>query len=94
MEVFSPRPKNLQNYLLNRILVYVYREFRVRERPGVLSQIRADEIPIEHPLTEVIVRKGLKHCADLEVDLSPMFITSAVISVISFCFPAMDFYFS
>ncbi|KAI4969555.1 hypothetical protein ZWY2020_000469 [Hordeum vulgare] len=66
MEVFSPRPKNLQNYLLNRILVYVYREFRVRARPGVLSQIRADEIPIEHPLTEVIVRKGLKHCADLE----------------------------
>uniref|UniRef100_M8BXX4 Uncharacterized protein n=1 Tax=Aegilops tauschii TaxID=37682 RepID=M8BXX4_AEGTA len=66
MEVFSPRPKNLQNYLLNRILVYVYREFRARERPGVLSQIRADEIPIEHPLTEVIVRKGLKHCADLE----------------------------
>ncbi|VAI93220.1 unnamed protein product [Triticum turgidum subsp. durum] len=66
MEVFSPRPKNLQNYLLNRILVYVYREFRVRERPGVLSQIRADEIPIEHPLTDVIMRKGLKHCADLE----------------------------
>ena len=94
MEVFSPGTKNLQNHLLNRMLVYVYREFRLRERPGVLSQIRADEIPIEHPLTDVIMRKGLKHCADLEVDLSPMFITSAAVSVISFCFPAMDFCFS
>ncbi|XP_048549873.1 transcription initiation factor TFIID subunit 1-like [Triticum urartu] len=66
MEVFSPGTKNLQNHLLNRMLVYVYREFRLRERPGVLSQIRADEVPIQHPLTEAIVRKRLKHCADLK----------------------------
>ena len=72
MEVFSPGTKNLQNHLLNRMLVYVYREFRLRERPGVLSQIRADEVPIQHPLTEAIVRKRLKHCADLKVDISPM----------------------
>ena len=72
MEVFTPATKNLLNYLLNRILVYVYREFRVRERPGVLPQIRADELPMQHPLTEAIVRKRLKHCADLKVDLPPM----------------------
>ncbi|KAL5226045.1 hypothetical protein ABZP36_012684 [Zizania latifolia] len=34
MEVFSPGTKNMQNYLLNRILVYVYREFRAREKPA------------------------------------------------------------
>ncbi|XP_003560349.1 transcription initiation factor TFIID subunit 1 isoform X2 [Brachypodium distachyon] len=66
MEVFSPGTKNMQNYLLNRILVYVYREFRVREMPGVPSQIRGDELPIQPPLTEAIVKKRLKHCADLK----------------------------
>ncbi|OEL16968.1 Transcription initiation factor TFIID subunit 1 [Dichanthelium oligosanthes] len=66
MEVFSPGTKNVQNYLLNRMLVYVYREFRARERPDVISQIRADELPIESPLTDVIVRKRLKHCAELK----------------------------
>jgi transcription initiation factor TFIID subunit 1 len=72
MEVFSPGTKNMLNYLMNRVLVYVYRQFRLRERPGALSQIRADELPIQYPLTEAIVRKRMKHCADLKVDLSPM----------------------
>lgn len=75
MEVFSPGTKNMQNYLLNRILVYVYREFRAREKPDVLPQIRADELPIQSPLTEAIVRKRLKHCADLRVELSPMLLS-------------------
>uniref|UniRef100_A0ACD6A6H9 Uncharacterized protein n=1 Tax=Avena sativa TaxID=4498 RepID=A0ACD6A6H9_AVESA len=76
MEVFSPATKNMQNYLLNRILVYVYREFRVREMPGALPQIRADELPIQLPLTEAIVRKRLKHCADLKkVPNGPLFWT-------------------
>ncbi|KAF2927800.1 transcription initiation factor TFIID subunit 1 isoform X2 [Oryza sativa Japonica Group] len=65
MEVFSPGTKNMQNYILNRILVYVYREFRAREKPGIIPQIRADELPIQPPITEAIVRKRLKHCADL-----------------------------
>jgi transcription initiation factor TFIID subunit 1 len=68
MEVFSPGTKNMMTYLMNRVLVYVYREFRLRESPGALSQIRADELPIQHPLTEAIVRKRLKLCADLKVD--------------------------
>ncbi|KAF8765522.1 hypothetical protein HU200_008480 [Digitaria exilis] len=67
MEVFSPGTKNVQNYLLNRVLAYVYREFRARERPDVVPQIRADELPIQSPLTEAIVKKRLKHCADLKV---------------------------
>ncbi|KAF8658535.1 hypothetical protein HU200_058992 [Digitaria exilis] len=66
MEVFSPGTKNVQNYLLNRVLAYVYREFRARERPDVVPQIRADELPIQSPLTEAIVKKRLKHCADLK----------------------------
>ncbi|XP_062229396.1 transcription initiation factor TFIID subunit 1-like isoform X2 [Phragmites australis] len=65
MEVFSPGTKNVQNYLLNRVLAYAYREFRARERPDVIPQIRADELPIQSPLTEAIVKKRLKHCADL-----------------------------
>ncbi|XP_006657187.1 transcription initiation factor TFIID subunit 1 isoform X2 [Oryza brachyantha] len=65
MEVFSPTTKNVQNYILNRILVYVYREFRAREKPGIFPQIRADELPIQPPVTEAIMRKRLKHCADL-----------------------------
>lgn len=66
MEVFSPGTKNVQNYLLNRVLAYVYREFRARERPDVIPQIRPDELPIQSPLTEAIVKKRLKHCADLK----------------------------
>lgn len=67
MEVFSPGTKNVQNYLLNRMLVYVYREFRARESPGIICQIRADELPIQSPLIDAIVRKRLKHCAELKV---------------------------
>ncbi|CAL4891391.1 unnamed protein product [Urochloa decumbens] len=66
VEVFSPGTKTVQNYLLNRMLVYVYREFRARERSHVVSQIRADELPIQSPLTDVIVRRRLKHCAELK----------------------------
>lgn len=67
MEVLSPGTKTVQNYLLDRLLVYVYREFRARERPGVISQIHADELPIQSPLTDAIVRRRLKHCAELKV---------------------------
>jgi transcription initiation factor TFIID subunit 1 len=67
MEVFSPGTKNVQNYLLNRLLAYVYREFRAREKPDSTPRIRADELPIQSPLTEAIVKKRLKHCADLKV---------------------------
>ncbi|TVU48820.1 hypothetical protein EJB05_00098 [Eragrostis curvula] len=58
MEVFSQGTKNVQNYLLNRLLAYVYREFRAREKPDLTPQIRANELPIQSPLTEAI--KGTK----------------------------------
>jgi transcription initiation factor TFIID subunit 1 len=57
MEVFSPGIKNLRNYLLNRLLVYVYHEFRAREKPDFTPWIQADELPIQSPLTEAIVKK-------------------------------------
>ncbi|KAF0902877.1 hypothetical protein E2562_019169 [Oryza meyeriana var. granulata] len=89
MEVFSPGTKNVQNFLLNRILVYVYREFRAREKPGIVPQIRADELPIQPPITEAIVRKRLKHCADLRVKIChPCYYCSCC----CICFPgAFDF---
>ncbi|KAL6623516.1 hypothetical protein ACP70R_033395 [Stipagrostis hirtigluma subsp. patula] len=65
MEVFSPGTKDVKNHLLNLLLVYVYREFRARERPDIVAQIQADELPIQSPLTDAIVRKRLKHCAHL-----------------------------
>lgn len=68
MEVLSPGSKNMQTYLINRMLVYVYREFRAREKPGFLPHIRYDELASQFPnLTDAFVRKRLKHCADLKV---------------------------
>ncbi|XP_020107589.1 transcription initiation factor TFIID subunit 1 isoform X2 [Ananas comosus] len=67
MEVLSPGSKNMQTYLINRMLVYVYREFRAREKPGFLPHIRYDELASQFPnLTDAFVRKRLKHCADLK----------------------------
>ncbi|XP_020255692.1 transcription initiation factor TFIID subunit 1-like isoform X1 [Asparagus officinalis] len=66
MEVLSPGSKSIQTYLLNRMLVYVYREFRANEKPDILPLIRADDLASKFPgLTDAIVRKRLKHCADL-----------------------------
>lgn len=68
MEVLSPGAKTVQNYLVNRMLVYVYREFRAKEKPGILPHIRADELFAQFPgLTDAFVRKRLKHCADIKV---------------------------
>uniref|UniRef100_A0A1D1Y4I7 Transcription initiation factor TFIID subunit 1 n=1 Tax=Anthurium amnicola TaxID=1678845 RepID=A0A1D1Y4I7_9ARAE len=67
MEVMSPGTKNVQTYVWNRLLVYVYREFRAKEKPGFRPYVRADEISALFPsLTEALVRKRLKHCADLK----------------------------
>ena len=84
MEVFSPGTKNVQNYLLNRMLVYVYREFRARESPGIICQIRADELPIQSPLTDAIVRKRLKHCAELKVRCLSHVVSPKVVCIHTF----------
>ncbi|XP_058086188.1 transcription initiation factor TFIID subunit 1 isoform X2 [Magnolia sinica] len=67
MEVISPGSKGLQTYIGNRLLVYLYREFRANEKPGLLPYVRADELSALFPnLSEAFLRKRLKHCADLQ----------------------------
>ncbi|KAI3974598.1 hypothetical protein MKX01_029588 [Papaver californicum] len=67
MEVISPGSKNLQTYIGNRLLVYMYRVCRANERRGMAPCIRADELAAQFPyLSEPILRKRLKHCADLQ----------------------------
>nr|ASU54199.1 histone acetyltransferase [Hevea brasiliensis] len=69
MEVLSPGSKNLQAYIINRLLVYVYREFRAAEKSGTVPWIRADELSAQFPsLSETILRKKLKECAVLRKD--------------------------
>lgn len=66
IEVLSPGSKSIQTYLVNRMLVYVYREFRANEKPDVLPCIRYDDLAAQFPgLTDAILRKRIKHCADL-----------------------------
>ncbi|MCL7041639.1 hypothetical protein MKW94_025685 [Papaver nudicaule] len=67
MEVISPGSKNLQTYIGNRLLVYMYRVCRANEKRGMAPCIRADELAAQFPyLSEPILRKRLKHCADLQ----------------------------
>ncbi|MQL90432.1 hypothetical protein Taro_023035 [Colocasia esculenta] len=67
MEVMSPGTKNVQTYIWNRLLVHIYREFRAKEKPGFRPYVRADELYALFPsLTEALIRKRLKHCADLQ----------------------------
>ncbi|XP_015082118.1 transcription initiation factor TFIID subunit 1 isoform X2 [Solanum pennellii] len=67
MEVISPGSKGVQTYIMNRLLVYMYREFRAIEKRGSRPSIRADELSAQFPsLSEAFLRKRLKHCADLQ----------------------------
>ncbi|XP_031489474.1 transcription initiation factor TFIID subunit 1 isoform X2 [Nymphaea colorata] len=67
MEVISPQSKNMHTYIGNRLLVYIYREFRASEKPGFLPCVRADELSAQFPnMPESFIRKRLKHCADLQ----------------------------
>ncbi|XP_068641331.1 transcription initiation factor TFIID subunit 1 [Aristolochia californica] len=67
MEVISPGSKGVQAYIGNRLLVYLYREFRANLKPGFLPCVRADELSAQFPnLSEAFLRKRLKHCADLQ----------------------------
>ncbi|XP_057977617.1 transcription initiation factor TFIID subunit 1 isoform X2 [Malania oleifera] len=67
MEVMSPGTKGLQTYIINRLLVHMYREFRALEKHGLLPCIRADELSAQFPnISEPFLRKRLKHCADFQ----------------------------
>lgn len=71
MEVMSPGAKGLQTYTINRLLVYMYREFRAAEKRGMLPWIRADELSAQFPnIAEHFLRKKVKHCADVQVLLT------------------------
>ncbi|EOA39475.1 hypothetical protein CARUB_v10008072mg [Capsella rubella] len=66
MEVMSPGSKNLQTYLVNRMLVYVYREFSKR---GQHHSIAADELSfLFSNLSDAIIKKNMKTCAVLKRD--------------------------
>ncbi|KAK6916163.1 Transcription initiation factor TFIID subunit 1, histone acetyltransferase domain [Dillenia turbinata] len=67
IEVIPPGSKGLQTYIMNRLLVYMYREFRAVEKSEMLPSIRADELSAQFPsMSEAFLRKRLKHCADLQ----------------------------
>lgn len=68
MEVMSPGTKNLQNYMINRLLVYICRAFRAAEKRHLLPGIRAEDLPSQFPyLSEAFLRKKLKEHANLQV---------------------------
>ncbi|XP_062077035.1 transcription initiation factor TFIID subunit 1 isoform X2 [Humulus lupulus] len=67
MEVMSPGTKNLQNYMINRLLVHMCREFRAAEKRHMLPYIRADELQSQFPyLSEVFIKKKLKEYANVQ----------------------------
>ncbi|XP_031250159.1 transcription initiation factor TFIID subunit 1-like isoform X2 [Pistacia vera] len=69
MEVMSPLSKNLQSYSINRLLVYVYREFSAAAKRGLLPCIGVDELLAQFPnVSEAIIRKKIKECAFLRRD--------------------------
>lgn len=68
MEVMTPGSKNLQTYSINRLLVYVYREFSAAGKRGTPPSIGVDELSARFPnLSEAIIRKKMKECAFLRV---------------------------
>ncbi|KAG9146368.1 hypothetical protein Leryth_018420 [Lithospermum erythrorhizon] len=65
LEVMSPGSKSVQMYLVNRLLVYMYREFRSVEKRGGRPFVRADDLTTQFPsLPDQFIRKRLKHFAD------------------------------
>ncbi|XP_024189416.1 transcription initiation factor TFIID subunit 1 isoform X3 [Rosa chinensis] len=67
MEVMSPGTKNLQNYMISRLLVYICREFRAAEKRHFLPCIRAEELLSQFPyLTDTFIKKKLKELANLQ----------------------------
>ncbi|KAK6136246.1 hypothetical protein DH2020_030009 [Rehmannia glutinosa] len=67
IEVMSPGSKGVQFYLMNRLLVYMYRQFRASEKRGLRPSILVDElVSLFSDLSEALLRKRLKNCADLQ----------------------------
>ncbi|XP_057526372.1 transcription initiation factor TFIID subunit 1 isoform X2 [Amaranthus tricolor] len=67
IEVMPPGAKGLQIYMINRLLVFMYREFRDAEKRGMLPWIHVDELSAYFPnIAEHFLRKKVKHCADVQ----------------------------
>ncbi|MED6142970.1 hypothetical protein PIB30_002256 [Stylosanthes scabra] len=67
MEVLSPGSKNLQTYMMNRLLVHMCREFQAAEKRHVLPCVRIDELLSQFPyLSEAAFRKRIKEYATLQ----------------------------
>ncbi|XP_073041493.1 transcription initiation factor TFIID subunit 1-like isoform X4 [Primulina eburnea] len=67
VEVMSPGSKVVQFYIMNRLLVYMYREFRAAAKRGLRPSIHVDELSTMFPgLSEAFLRKRLKNCADFQ----------------------------
>ncbi|XP_073220532.1 transcription initiation factor TFIID subunit 1 isoform X2 [Cicer arietinum] len=67
MEVFSPGSKNLQTFLMNRILVHMCREFQAAEKRHLSPYIRIDDFLSQFPyLSEASFRKRIKEYANLQ----------------------------
>lgn len=68
MEVLSPGSKNLQTYMMNRLLVHMCREFQAAEKRHLPPYIRIDEFLSQFPyLSEASFRKRVKEYANLQV---------------------------
>ncbi|KAL6992185.1 hypothetical protein U1Q18_010293 [Sarracenia purpurea var. burkii] len=85
MEVRSPGTKGVQAYIMNRLLVYMYREFRAVEKRGLLPCISADELSAQFPnLSEAFLRKRLKQCADLQAQGMEVWVLLFVLVIFMF----------
>lgn len=68
----SPGTKDLQSFLMKRVLVYMFRQFRALKKSGVAPYVRADELSSQFlNLSEAFLRNRLKKhaCAELKVVL-------------------------
>ncbi|XP_024985574.1 transcription initiation factor TFIID subunit 1 isoform X3 [Cynara cardunculus var. scolymus] len=67
MEVMSPVSKGVQMYNMNRLLVFMYREFRALQKRGLVPAIRANELSAQFAnVAEVSLRKRLKVFCDFQ----------------------------
>lgn len=67
MEVFSPGSKNLQTFMMNRLLVHMCREFQAAEKQHLSPYIRIDDFLSQFPfLSEASFRKRIKEYANLQ----------------------------
>ncbi|KAD4386189.1 hypothetical protein E3N88_26358 [Mikania micrantha] len=67
MEVMSPTSKVVQMYNMNRLLVFMYREFRACQKRGLVPAIRANELSAQFAnVAEISLRKRLKLFCDFQ----------------------------